>query len=137
MQDCLAPMTGRLHSAETKLKMSKVRLGEKHPLFGKKVSEEVRKKMSDAVKGKNHWNYGNYGKTTSEEVQRKIIKAKGTAVNVFDLKTNENFIYDSGNQAAAAIPCTRSVFQNYLKSGKILMGRYILSKNNNDSSKDK
>jgi len=54
MQDCLAPMTGRFHSDETKKLMSIVRLGSKHPLFGKKVSEEVRQKMSESVRGEKH-----------------------------------------------------------------------------------
>ncbi len=44
-------MTGRHHSKETKLKMSKSHLG-------KTVSEETKRKMSRAKAGKNHPNWG-------------------------------------------------------------------------------
>ena len=35
-------------------------------------------------------------------------------------------MYYSGNQAARAISCTSSVFREYLKSGKIIKGIYLL-----------
>ena len=94
-------------------------------LLGFKHSEETRAKMSSSKEGLKH---PNFGKTTSQEVKDKIIKSKGIAVSVLDLQTNETIIYPSGNQAAKAISCSSSVFQNYLKSGKILKNRYILSK---------
>lgn len=125
VQDALAPMTGRVHSAETRKLMSAALKGSKHPLFGKTLSDEIRQKMSDSVKGEKH---NNFGKITSKEVREKIIKTKGTAVNVLDLRQNETVTYPSSNQAADSIYCTRSVFQRYLKSGKVLKGRYILTK---------
>ena len=47
--------------------------GVNNPMFGKKHSEETRKKMSDAHRGENNHNYG---KPRSEEVRRKISIAK-------------------------------------------------------------
>lgn len=134
MQDCLAPMTGRVHSPETRKLMSFARKGDKHPLFGTKVSDEVRKKMSDSVKGENH---NNFGKVTSEAVKAKIIKTKGTAVSVIDLQTNENVVYFSGNQAIKALSIGKGTFISHLKSGKPLKNRYIITKvDSNTETKD-
>lgn len=43
---------GHKHSKETKIKLSLQKLGEKNPMFGKKVSEQTRKKISFSHKGK-------------------------------------------------------------------------------------
>lgn len=43
---------GRKHTPETLEKMRLANLGEKNPMYGKSPSEETRKKMSDAGKGK-------------------------------------------------------------------------------------
>lgn len=113
MQDCcLAPMTGRVNSPETRKLMSDALKGDKqHPLFGIK---EVRKKMSESVKGQNHHNFG---KVTSEAVKEaKILKTKGTAVKggggVIDLQTYENVVYYSGNQAAMRLSIPRTTFKS-------------------------
>lgn len=45
-------LKGRKVSDETKKKQSKVKSGEKHPMFGKKHSDVTKKKMSNAHKGK-------------------------------------------------------------------------------------
>jgi len=96
MQHAIAPMTGRVHSAETLKLMSVARAGtgSKHPSFGKTLSDEVRKKISDSVKGDKH---SNFGKITNMNVREKISKSKGTAVKVMDLQTNEAIVYASGN----------------------------------------
>jgi len=39
-------------AAETRRKMHEARLGEKHPMFGKHLSEEHRRKIGEAQKGK-------------------------------------------------------------------------------------
>ena len=59
------PFYGRKHSEETKKKIS-----EAHK--GKKLSEEHRKKLSEAVKGTNN---PNYGKKLSEEHRKKLSEA--------------------------------------------------------------
>ena len=45
---------GKYASDETRRKMSAMRKGEKHPMYGKHHSEETRNKMSEAKKGKHH-----------------------------------------------------------------------------------
>lgn len=56
---------GKIVSAETRIKMSKARLGCLGPWLGKHLSEEHRRKLSDAHKGKHH----------SEEQKHKISEA--------------------------------------------------------------
>ena len=46
--------------------------GKNHPMYGKKLSEETRKKISDAIKGEKH---PMYGKKLSEETRKKISEA--------------------------------------------------------------
>lgn len=63
---------GRKLSEETKRKLSEAVSGEKHPFFGKHRSEETKRKMSEARKGeKNHM----YGKHLSDETKRKLSEA--------------------------------------------------------------
>ena len=57
---------GKHISEETRKKMSEAKKGENHPMFGKHISEETRKKMSEANKGKPH----------SEETKRKMSEAR-------------------------------------------------------------
>lgn len=45
---------GKHASDETRRKMSAMREGEKHPMYGKHHSEETRNKISEAKKGKHH-----------------------------------------------------------------------------------
>lgn len=80
----------------TRIKMSKSRRGEKHPMYGKhhseaskkkmseikrgkKTSEETKKKQSEALKGeKAYW----YGKHLKKETREKLSKAhKGQNIN--------------------------------------------------------
>lgn len=66
----------RLHgmnmSDDTRKKMSEANKGENHPLFGKHRTDETRKKMSEAMKGEKN---PNFGRTLSEETRRKISEA--------------------------------------------------------------
>ncbi|MEN6294125.1 MAG: NUMOD3 domain-containing DNA-binding protein, partial [Methanobacterium sp.] len=66
-------MSGLKHSDITKLKYSENRKGklsgDKNPMYGKKHSEESRKKMSRPNNGDNN---GMFGKTHSEESRKKI-----------------------------------------------------------------
>lgn len=73
------PNWGRKHSEETKKKMSMVKSGKNHPLWGKKVSEETKRKMSLSQIGKKgHM----WGKKLLEETKRKISeKAKERYMN--------------------------------------------------------
>jgi group I intron endonuclease len=62
----------RLYSEESKRKMSEVRKGEKHPLYGTHRSEETKEKISKANKGKQY----KLGKKCSEETKKRISKSK-------------------------------------------------------------
>lgn len=71
-----APFTGLKHSSATRAKMSSVKVGlqagEKHPMFGLKLSDVTRKKLSDANKGENH---PMFGKKHREETLQKMSAA--------------------------------------------------------------
>ena len=64
-------------SEETRKKMSDARKGEKHPNFGKKRSEETRAKLSEANKGEKH---PMFGKKRSEETLLKFITSRNRPV---------------------------------------------------------
>ncbi len=59
-------MLGKKHTDETKRKMSEAQRGEKNHMFGKKLSEEHRQKIKEALTGKKH----------TEETKRKISEAQ-------------------------------------------------------------
>ena len=59
---------GKILSEETKRKMSEAKKGEKHPLYGKPLSEETKRKMSEALKG----NKNMLGKHHTEETKQKM-----------------------------------------------------------------
>ena len=67
-------------SEETKQKISESKKGENHHYFGKTLSEEHRRNLSKANKGRSSWNKGlsswNKGKTLSEEHRRNLSEAK-------------------------------------------------------------
>ena len=65
---------------EIREKLSNAHKGEKNPMFGKPRSEETKRKISAAKKGKHNNNKGEnnpmFGKPRSEETKRKISAAK-------------------------------------------------------------
>lgn len=74
------------HTEETKKKISKANKGEKNHNYGKKLSEETRKKMSESHKGKTlsdehkrKIGEAHKGKTHSEETKKKISEAQNTS----------------------------------------------------------
>ena len=69
---------GWIVSDETRRKISEAQKGEKHPMFGKTPSEETRRKISESGKGKTGEKSNRFGKTHSEETRRKMSEtAKG------------------------------------------------------------
>jgi len=109
---------GYKHTKEILGETPSSKTGEKNHNFGKKLSKEIRTKISIAKIGKKH----------TEETRAKMSNSQGIAVNVLDLLTNITTKYLSGNHAAKAISCSPTTLQKYLKSGKILKNRYIISK---------
>ena len=67
------PLFGKHIPYETRRKMSEAEKGEKNHFFGKHHSEETRRKMSEAKKGENHPLFGHHH---SEETRRKISEAQ-------------------------------------------------------------
>jgi group I intron endonuclease len=84
---------GKNHSEEAKANMSKAHVG-------KNLSDKTRAKLSAARKGKNN---PLFGKTHSEETKNKMSEARGIAVQVLDLETNETFTFSSVTKAAMSI----------------------------------
>ena len=67
------PMFGKHHSEEAKKKMSLARKGKTPPNKGKHLSEEQKRKIGESLKGRTG---PNKGKTMSEETKKKISEAK-------------------------------------------------------------
>lgn len=67
------PKYGKRLSEETKQKISKALSGEKHPMCGKRHSEETKKKMSEANSGENN---GMWGKNPEDYMTTEAIKIK-------------------------------------------------------------
>ncbi len=65
--------SGRIQTAETRQKISEALTGEKHPMYGKKLSDETLQKMSEAKTGKKH----------SAETRRKLREANTGEKNPF------------------------------------------------------
>lgn len=82
---------GKHHSEEIKQILREKTLnlgfiGEKHPMYGKKHSEEVRKKISNKIEGENHPLFGKHlSKTTKEKLSaskcEKVISPEGKVYN--------------------------------------------------------
>ena len=69
------PMFGKMHYEESKMKMSKSKIGELNNRFGITHSEETKMKMYSAQLGeKNHM----YGKHLTENTKNKISALSGT-----------------------------------------------------------
>ena len=65
-------------SKETRERLSKLKSGENHPLFGKSHSKETREKMSKSKSGENNpW----FGKSLSKETRDKISKKNSKPKN--------------------------------------------------------
>ena len=74
-----SPNYGKKASEETKKKLSISKSGEKHPMFGKKVSEKTKQLMSESRKGEKN---GFFGKHHTEESKKLISEhRKGVIPN--------------------------------------------------------
>jgi len=66
-------MKSRKHTEESKRKISEALSGKNNPNFGKPLSEETKRKISESQKGEKHHGYW---KLLSEEHKRKLSEAK-------------------------------------------------------------
>ena len=91
--------SGRICSEETKVKIGTAQLGSKNHNYGKSPSEETRKKISEAGKGRvcleetrKKLSEKNKGKTLSEEAKRKISQLRKGSIPWNKGKKFKNFI---------------------------------------------
>ena len=89
---------GRKLSEETKILISQAVKGINNPNFGKTLSEKTKALISAARLGKSH---------LSESTKEKLSENKGIAIRVLDLKTNETSVFPSIIKVAKAIGITQ------------------------------
>lgn len=124
-------LLGRKHSEKTKLKISeamqKLPAGVLHPMYGRILSDEIRKNMSLAKLGEKHFGYG---KTHTEEHKAKISASQSNAqkVSVLDLETKTETLYVTMRAAAKALNVLVGSVGYSIKNNKPLKGRYIIKK---------
>jgi len=120
--DPSAPMSGRKHSAKTKIIMSDTRkgiTGENHPRYGKNHTEETKIIMSDVKKGEKN---PMFGKNRSD---------KSIQIEVTDLQEKTFTYYDSFSEAVKALNLpSHNVISNYILRNQIkpYKGRYTFKK---------
>lgn len=103
---------GKHHSEETKQILSEKTLslnwkGENHPMYGRKHTEEVRKRISDKLRGENH---PLFGKHLKDETKLKLSKAHGNPVI-----SPEGKEYASIKIAAREIGVSRPTLSKWIK----------------------
>lgn len=83
--------TGRTHSDEAKEKIRLSKLGEKNPNYGKSLSEEIRQKISKAMKGK-----GTKKVMQIDPKSGEVVKTWDSEVEVCEFYNgNHSLIYDA------------------------------------------
>ena len=112
---------GRKLSEETKILISQAVKGINNPNFGKTHSEKTKALISAARLGKSH---------LSESTKEKLSENKGIAIRVLDLKTNETSVFPSIIKAAKAIGITQPAlsFRFKTKSSFLVKKRYQVEK---------
>jgi len=114
-KDATAPMTGKIQSDETKLKISKANKGFKH-------SDEAKAKISEAAKG----NMRNKGRKASEETKAKISEAAKGRIFSDETKAKMSAAGKGRKQSAehianviAAKKAAAAIKAHHLRKGKI------------------
>ena len=101
---------------KTRRKISEAKTGEKHPMFGKHLSEESRKKISEANTGKHH----------SEEHRKKISQSKGVNGILQFSKDGELIAeYSSIHEAERQTGCNNCSICNCCKGNRKSAGGFI------------
>lgn len=111
---------GKYHSEEVKLKMSKDRIGKKHPMYGKKHKESTIEKFRIAQTGSKK----------SEDTKRKHRErtklpnqCNKKPCKLIDTETNECWLVESVFQLSLIAPISKSTL-NKLKNNKSVTKRY-------------
>lgn len=133
---------GRTHSEKTKMKISLSKLGtnqkEDNSMFGKVHTEEARIKMSESKVGrklseevKEKLKAAVIGRKFTEEHKEKLSASKKNCKKLFvlDLKTGQETIYDSVNQANRVLNLPKDAIRVNLRSKRNIpyKGEYIFN----------
>ena len=112
---------GRLHTEETKKKMSFKKAGISNPLYGKIHSEETKEIMKQKALGRKH----------TSETKDKIRAKHGNPVNIYEKCSSEGFKlignFVSARRAAKFLGISGSTVIRYMNSGAIFKERYKFS----------
>jgi hypothetical protein len=114
-------MSGRIHSEETKTKISESHKGKKHSKETKtKISDTIKK--SGSKKGENHPNFG--------KPKPAGAGCPSQAIEVTDVKTNQTTTYDSISEAAIVLNIKGSTISKYFIRNQVkpYKGQYIFKK---------
>lgn len=102
--------------------------GDKNPNYGKHMSDETKRKISEAESGPNHWNWGGHhsdetrrrisegqkGKILSESHRKKISENRSKAVVCTNIVTNEVLEFKNQLLCAEHFGCTSAMISSML-----------------------
>lgn len=110
-------------SEETRRKISEANKGEKSRFYGKPLSEEHKKKLIEANSGENHHLYG---KHHTEETKQKMREANSGGKNGRARKVEcEGVVYDCVKDCAEAYGVSYTVMKNWLNKRTKLRNDFI------------
>jgi len=113
------PMLNRKHSDVTKLKMSTNNRGENHHFYGKKLSEEHKRKLSIAIKNRKHSDVTKLKMSDSQKNRTDLKNNQLTTLNSrkivqLDLKLNEIKIWNTITECANTLKLNRRCISDVL-----------------------
>jgi group I intron endonuclease len=115
---------GRLHTEETKKKMSLKKAGENNPLYGKTHSEDTKELMRQKALNRKH-------SCETKDKMSKTLPSGGNPVNVYEKCSSEGFeligSFVSARRAGNFLGISGSTVIRYMHSGEIYKDRYKFS----------
>ena len=99
--------------------------GEKHPFYGKHLSDETRKKLSQAMTGENNPNYGHL----SEEHRKKLLQSRKylmTPLVAIQIDTGKVKIFESQNECSRVLGINLGSINRCLKGRQKSTGGYLI-----------
>jgi len=131
-KDPTAPMSGRNHSEESKTKISDAMTGENHPNYGKTMPDETKKKISDTVKKIENPSCFKPGENHPNYGKPRFEGAgkPSQQIEVIDKNTNEITVYNSISEAGKALNISHATIVKYFTNNqqKPYKGRYTFKK---------